>query len=320
MGYSADEVLGRAWFETFILPEDYHHTHHYSQQLMTQSEIPLRYRNAIVTRAGAARTIDWNNAILRDRQNAVVGMMSIGEDITERLRVDQVKGEFISVISHELRTPLTAIHGSLELLTSGLISSQSDQGERLLDLAADSAQRLVRLANDILELERLKSGKVLLNTAVVDTRSLTRKVADTFQVVAKDKGIILTVSDPGLLIVADGDRLIQVLTNLLNNAIKFSEANSTIRLSVELPDGDAHDATAMALFKVTDQGEGIPPEHLSDIFERFAQINRSNSREKGGTGLGLAICQSIVEQHGGSIWVDSKLGQGSCFQFTITLG
>ncbi len=318
-GYSRDDVIGKSWFETFVLPEDSYHTYHYFQQLITQGEVPLRYQNAILTRSGAARTIDWNNAILRDRQNAIIGTMSIGEDVTERLEVDRIKGEFISVISHELRTPLTAIHGGLELLTGNLISSESDHGKQLLQLAADSAQQLVCLVNDILELERLESGKVLLQKDRVDTRSLTHKTIDTFQVAAREKGITLTVSDPGLSMVADGDRLMQVLTNLLDNAIKFSEDNSAIWLSVEPVAGDADDTAARALFKVRDQGRGIPSEHLAEIFGRFTQVNRSDSREKGGTGLGLAICQNIVEQHDGSIWVESELGEGSCFQFAIPL-
>ena len=318
-GYSRAEVMGKAWFETFISPDGYPQTHRYFQQLVTHGEVPSRYRNAIFTRAGAARMIDWNNVVLRDRQNAIIGTMSIGEDITERLEVDRIKGEFISVISHELRTPLTAIHGSLELLTGSLVSSESVQGKQLLQLAASSAQRLVRLVNDILELERLESGKVLLQKDSVNTRSLTQQVAKTFQVAAREKGITLTVSDPGLAMVADGDRLMQVLTNLLDNAIKFSEENSTIWLSVALKTEKTKNTAAMALFEVRDQGRGIPSENLSEIFGRFTQVNHSDSREKGGTGLGLAICKNIVEQHEGSIWVSSKLGEGSCFQFTIPL-
>ncbi|MGB3295909.1 MAG: ATP-binding protein [Phormidesmis sp.] len=318
-GYSQDEVMGKAWFETFILPEDYYHTHHYFQQLITHGEVSLRYRNAILTSSGAARMIDWNNAVLRDRQNRIIGTMSIGEDITERLEIDRIKGEFISVISHELRTPLTAIHGSLELLTGDLVSSESDQGKQLLQLAADSARRLVRLVNDILDLERLESGKVLLNKERVNTRSLTTQVVDVFQVAATERGMTLSVSDPGITMMADGDCLTQVLTNLLDNAIKFSEDSSTIWLSVEQADEDSNDAAAMALFKVRDQGRGIPSEHLAEIFGSFTQVNRTDSREKGGTGLGLAICRNIVEQHEGSIWAESKLGAGSCFQFTIPL-
>ena len=318
-GYSLGEVIGKDWFKTFIVRENDNSTYQYFQELIAHGKVPLRHRNAILTRAGAARTIDWNNTILRDRQNAVIGTMSIGEDITERLEVDRIKGEFISVISHELRTPLTAINGSLDLLTGSLVSSESDQGKQLLQLAADSAQRLVRLVNDILELERLESGKVLLQKDRVETRSLTQKVVDTFQVAAIEKSITLTVSDPGLSLMADGDRLTQVLTNLLDNAIKFSENNSTIWLSVEPKDKDPNSAVAEALFKVRDQGRGIPAEQRSKIFERFTQVNRSDSRDKGGTGLGLAICQNIVEQHNGSIWVESKPGEGSCFQFTIPL-
>ena len=177
----------------------------------------------------------------------------------------------------------------------------------------------MRLVNDILELERLESGKVLLQKDRVNTRSLTQQAVETLQVAAREKGITLTVSDPGLSMVADGDRLVQVLTNLLDNAIKFSADNSTIWFSVELRAEETKNRPTMALFEVRDQGRGIPSENLSEIFGRFTQVNHSDSREKGGTGLGLAICKNIVEQHEGSIWVSSELGGGSCFQFTIPL-
>lgn len=316
-GYSADEVLGKDWCETFILHQDYYPTYQYFQRLIAGEEVPMRYRHAVLTHAGTARIIDWNNAVLRDHQNAVIGILSIGEDITEQLEVDRIKGEFISAISHELRTPLTAIHGSLELLTRNLVSSESQQGKQLLQLAADNDQRLVRLVNDILDLERLESGKALLNKQQIDTRLLTHKVVDTLQVTAKEKGITLSVSDPGLFIMADGDRLMQVLTNLLDNAIKFSKEDSAVWLSVEQKDKPANNTVAEALFKVRDQGRGISAEHLVQIFDRFTQINRSDSWNKGGTGLGLSICKNIVEQHNGSIWVESQPGEGSCFQFTV---
>lgn len=289
-----------------------------SVQANTSLKSPIETRSADLLQIEQRwRSLLEDVAILRDSQNAIIDTMSMSKDITERLEVDRLKGEFISVISHELRTPLTAIHGSLELLTGDLVSSESDRGKQLLHLAADSARQLVRLVDDILEMERLESGKALFNKERVDTRSITHRISDTFQIAASKKGITLNVFDPGLFLMADGDRLIQVLTNLLDNAVKFSADNTTIWLSVEPKAGEATDTAAMALFKVRDQGRGIPSEHLSEIFGRFTQVNHSDSREKGGTGLGLAICQNIIEQHDGSIWVESELDKGSCFQFTI---
>ena len=317
-GYSAEEVLEKYWFVDFIPDNEREHTYQYFQTFIDDREIPLRYQNAILTRSGSTRMIVWHNVTLRDRANRIVGTMSIGEDITDRLVVDQMKGEFVSVVSHELRTPLTAIHGSLNLITSGLIASDSLKGQELLQVAAESSQKLVSLVNDVLELERLESGKAQLNRGKVASQTLTSQVARTFKVAADNKEIVLEICDPGLALMADGDRLMQVLTNLLDNAIKFSPKNASIQLSVERQHS-SNTREPLALFRVRDEGRGIPSEDLSEIFERFTQVNYADSREMGGTGLGLAICHNIIHQHGGEIWVESRLGEGSCFSFTVPL-
>ncbi|MEM9945014.1 MAG: ATP-binding protein [Cyanobacteria bacterium P01_D01_bin.36] len=338
-GYNAEDVLEKSWFENFVPHDEYDHTYQYFQNLMidgananrtnanrvsadeasvNRANVP-RYQNAILTCSGSTRVINWNNVALRDRSNNIIGTMSIGEDITDRLAVDRVKGEFVSVVSHELRTPLTAIHGGLHLITSGLVASNSHQGKELLQVAAENSQRLVRLVNDILELERLESGKAKLNPKKVVSQQITSQAVHTFKVAANTHKLTIEVSDPGLELMADSDRLTQVLTNLLDNAIKFSPENATIWISVEKTPSSPETGEATALFQVKDEGRGIPSENLSEMFERFTQINYDDSREKGGTGLGLAICHNIVRQHGGRIWVKSKLGEGSCFFFTVPL-
>ncbi|MEO0644930.1 MAG: ATP-binding protein [Cyanobacteria bacterium J06650_10] len=317
-GYSAEEVLERSWFKNFVPHDEQDHTYQYFQTFINSREIPLHYQNEILTRSGSARMIAWHNVTLRDRINNIIGTMSIGEDITDRLAVDRMKGEFVSVVSHELRTPLTAIHGGLKLITSGLVASDSLQGKELLQVAAESSQRLVRLVNDILELERLESGKAQLSRKRILSQEITAQVARVFKVAASTKQIAIAISDPGLVLMADCDRLIQVLTNLLDNAIKFSPKSTTIKLSVEHRYASAKEE-ATALFKVKDEGKGIPSEDLLEIFKRFTQVNYDDSREKGGTGLGLAICHNIIRQHGGKIWVESTLGKGSCFYFTVPL-
>jgi PAS domain S-box-containing protein len=316
-GYSAEEVIEKYWFDDFIPEAEYEQTYEYFQTFVNNRELPLRYQNAILTRSGSERIIAWNNVAMRDRTNRIIGTMSIGEDITDRLVVDRMKGEFVSVVSHELRTPLTAIHGGLNLITSGLVASDSQTGKDLLQVAADSSERLVRLVNDILELERLESGKAQINQAEVNSQTLTAQAVRTFQVVASSKEITIEIHDPGLILMVDCDRLMQVLTNLLDNAIKFSPNNTTIELSVERRHPSRQ--KPKALFKVKDEGRGIPSEDLLEIFERFTQINYADSREMGGTGLGLAICHNIIRQHGGEIWVESRLGTGSCFFFTVPL-
>jgi PAS domain S-box-containing protein len=231
-------------------------------------------------------------------------------DISQRREVERLKDEFISVVSHELRTPLTSIRGSLGLLAGGAMGELPARANRMVAIASDSCDRLTRLINDMLDVERISSGAVPMQPADWEAADLIAKaVAETRQF-ADGGGIRLVVDQVEGAVHADADRVIQTLTNLVSNAAKFSPAGATVTIGAEGQDGQV-------LFKVADQGRGIPPEKLDLIFERFKQVDSSDARDKGGTGLGLAICQSIVQRHGGRIWVDSELGEGSVFQFTL---
>lgn len=243
---------------------------------------------------------------------------------------DQMKDDFIAIVSHELRTPLTAIHGGIKLLSQGLVTGQSERGQALLQVVAQNSQRLVRLVNDILDIEYLALAKSPLDLRPSNTQTITRQVGETFQLIANEKAIELVIHDLGFEVICDSDRLGQVLTNLLDNAVKFSPVNSTIHITVEpneaaddetladrMTDTRSPNASRYVRFSVYDEGQGIPAEQCSRIFERFTQADASDTRQQGGTGLGLAICRSIVEQHGGRIWVESTVGAGSCFYFTI---
>ncbi|MFP4006701.1 MAG: PAS domain-containing protein [Spirulinaceae cyanobacterium] len=247
---------------------------------------------------------------VRNEQGEVFAGMIAMQDITERAAIERMKDEFIAVVSHELRTPLTSIHGALNLLDSGLVQPDSPQGSRVIQIAAESAARLTRLVNDILELERLESGKIKLNPEPIQAVPLLQHALDQMYLMAHRSGVTLVWSAPDCQFIADRDRILQVLTNLLSNAIKFSDRDQTVSLHLHLtPDS--------LVFTVQDYGRGIHPDKIDCIFERFHQIDASDSRQKGGTGLGLAICRSIVEQHGGKIWVESTLNQGSCFYFSL---
>ncbi len=319
MGYTQTEVLGKNWLSDF---------QENSAQRLSASDFAelLEYdfkpysQQLIETKLGEEKIISWNHTLLKDLQGNAIGMMSIGEDITERYAIERMKDEFISVVSHELRTPLTSIHGGLNLLSTGLINPQSERGVHVMKIVAESAERLVRLVNDILELERLESGKICLNKQVVNAADLLLQATEQMQVMANRSGINLEVSSKSLQFYADPDRVLQVLTNLLSNAIKFSESRGgNIKLSVETELPENLEEIPKILFKIQDQGRGIPSDKIERIFERFHQVDASDSRKKGGTGLGLAICRSIVEQHGGQIWVRSKVDQGSCFYFTLPM-
>ncbi|NMG20474.1 PAS domain S-box protein [Brasilonema bromeliae] len=245
-------------------------------------------------------------------QGKVKGAVITFKDITERQLVERMKDEFISVVSHELRTPLTSIHGSLGMLSSGLLSPASERGKRLLEIAVDSTDRLVRLINDILDIERIESGKVTMAKEVCNAGDLMTSAADVMQAMAQRYGVNLSVSPICVDLWADRDRLIQTLTNLLSNAIKFSPSGGTVWLTAERQE-------LQILFQVKDQGRGIPSDKLETIFERFQQVDSSDSRNHEGTGLGLAICRSIVQQHSGNIWAQSNLGEGSTFYFTLPI-
>lgn len=243
-------------------------------------------------------------------EGKIVGAVVTFKDITERRAIEQMKEEFISVVSHELRTPLTSIRTSLALLTSGLLENQPQRAQWMLEVAMESTHRLVRLVNDILDIERIESGKALMNKEACDAADLMVQAADVMRAMAEKAGVILSVTPLAAPLWADPDRVIQTLTNLLSNAIKFSPPDATISLTAERR-GD------WVLFQVHDRGRGIPADKLETIFGRFQQVDASDSRKQGGTGLGLAICRSIVQQHGGQIWAESILGVGSRFYFTL---
>ena len=237
-------------------------------------------------------------------------VLLIVRDITERLVVDRMKDEFISMVSHELRTPLTSIRGSLGLLAGGVMGAFPEKAQHMAEIAVNNTDRLVRMINDILDVQRMESGKISMERTACDCADLMTQAAEVTGDMAREAGITLEVSPESVPVWADPDRIVQTLTNLLSNAMKFSPRSSTVSLA-------AQRQKEQVVFQVKDQGRGIPAEYLDRIFERFQQVDASDSREKGGTGLGLAICRSIVQQHGGRIWAESTVGEGSTFSLTL---
>ncbi|HEY9810613.1 MAG TPA: PAS domain S-box protein [Halomicronema sp.] len=247
-------------------------------------------------------------------QNQITGAVITFKDITERLAMEKMKDEFISMVSHELRTPLTSIRASMGLLASGILVHQPEKTQRMLQIAVANTDRLVRLINDILDLERIESGKINIEKQICCVGDLMRQSADSLQLMAQKASVTLEVDPLPVQLWADPDRIVQTLTNLLSNAIKFSPAGSKVWLTAN------SSSQGKVTICVRDQGRGIPREKLEMIFERFQQVDASDSRQKGGTGLGLAICRSIIQQHGGRIWAESSLNEGSCFCFTLPMG
>jgi two-component system, OmpR family, sensor histidine kinase VicK len=241
----------------------------------------------------------------------VTGVVIAFQDVTERRRLDRMKDEFISTVSHELRTPLTALRAALGLIAGGALEKRPEKRGQMMDVAIGNCDRLVRLVNDILDFERSATGRLPLKFQEADARLLLRRAADLQHSSAQKAGISFRVEADPLTLWIDEDRILQTLGNLLGNAIKFSPNGSDIVLR-------AHSlTTAEAVLSIEDQGRGIPQEKLDIIFERFQQVDASDSRDMGGAGLGLAICRNIVRQHGGRIWAESVVGKGSTFSFTV---
>jgi signal transduction histidine kinase len=229
----------------------------------------------------------------------------------ERLtEVERLKNGFLSTASHELRTPLTSIRGSLGLLASGVVGPLSAEAAEVVAIAERNAVRLMALINDILDLERLETGTIELRFAQVPVESILRRAMEALPAFGHQHGITVEVPEVSATIWADADRIVQVVVNLLSNAVKFSPPGGVVTIGVGLRDGRVE-------FRITDRGRGVPVAYRRSIFERFRQVETSDAREKGGTGLGLAICKSIVEQHGGTIDVESEEGRFSTFSFRV---
>jgi signal transduction histidine kinase len=240
------------------------------------------------------------------RQNSRV----LQETVDRLTEAERLKKGFLSTVSHELRTPLTSIRGGLGLLASGATGVLPDAALRVVEIAERNGVRLMALINDILDLERLETGTIQLQCARVPAASIVRRALESLPTIGQRRGVVVKADEVSGMIWADADRILQVLVNLVSNAVKFSAPDGVVTIGVALKN-------EWLEFRVTDLGRGVPAgEHLA-IFERFHQVESSDARDKGGAGLGLAICKSIVEQHGGTIGVESQAGQGSVFWFRV---
>jgi PAS domain S-box-containing protein len=295
--------------------------------------VPRRYAAALEHAlrdfgdTGELRALTQNmERVMIDRQGREIqvelrpGLVSTGEqrfltafvhDISERKEVERMKDEFISTVSHELRTPLTAIYGSLDLMVCGAAGELPEDVRMLLKISHESTERLIRLINDMLDLEKMASGKIEYRMQRQPLRPLVEHSLRDVGAYAEGLGIALELAPGGDAHVnADADRIVQVCVNLLSNAAKFSPAGGTVRVRVEPREG-------VVRVCVEDNGQGIPAESRDLIFQRFSQVDASDRRAKGGTGLGLSICRSIVLAHGGQIGFESEPGVRTVFWFEL---
>ena len=301
----------------------------------------VRYENDITFQDGSIHSINitYIPHINEQENNQVKGFFALTNDISDRKAIERMKDEFISVVSHELRTPLTSIHSSLKILATGKLGNLSDKGQRMLNIADEQTERLVRLVNSVLDLQSIQSGKVKMNKQACRAIDLMVEATQTMQMMAQEHGVKLFAEPVNFIVWADRDYIVQTLTNLLSNAIKFSPPNSYVWLSANIGKSKnlnqsyrknnsqkvrsiqkqqkGEKNNQYITFSVKDKGQGIPANQLETIFERFQQVDSSDSRKKGGTGLGLTICRQIIKEHGGEIWVESIKDSGSTFYFTL---
>ncbi len=266
-----------------------------------------------------------SHSVLYGPDGSIAGHVAIGYDLTETQRAEKLKNEFVSVVSHELRTPLTSIRGALGLLSGGVAGELSPGAGQMIGIAQKNVERLVLLINDILDIEKIESGKMRFDTAEISLASLLESALESNRGYAQTLDVEIELeplpSELGAAtLLGDESRLQQVMSNLLSNACKWTPTGSFVQMRA-LPAPDSTPENPRVCIEVQDVGPGVPPEFESRLFERFSQADGSATREKGGTGLGLTVTQAIVEKHGGSLRYrapDADMGRvGATFTFDL---
>ena len=273
-----------------------------------------RFERLVIDRQGVEFAVEMTAALASSGGQTFLAVFL--HDISERRKMDRLKSEFVATVSHELRTPLTSIRASLSMLADGLAGDLPPDAMQLVAIASDSCERLVRLINDVLDIQKIEAGNMHFERHPQPLLPVARQALDGMEAYARQMGVLLRLDCPeaarDLAAAIDHDRLVQVLTNLLSNAIKFSPRGATVTLALT-------GAGACARLSVRDEGGGIPVAFQPRIFERFAQADGADTRQKGGTGLGLSISKSLVEEHGGQIGFESVTGQGTTFHVDLPL-
>lgn len=266
----------------------------------------------VITTKPTSKILRINTDPVLDKNGEFLGYVKSLHDITAEKEIDRLKNEFVSTVSHELRTPLTSIKGYIDLLLEEEAGKVNQTQREFLRIVKQNNDRLVSLINDLLDVSRIESGRVHLKIKPQNINDILIEVIDTFKTLANQKKQILKFKNLNNLpdVAADRDRLSQVVTNLISNAIKYTPTGGTIEIEAKRKNG-------MIEVYVTDTGIGISTEDQESLFTKFFRVDTSLTRDVGGTGLGLSICKTIIELHGGKIWVNSMLGKGSAFAFSI---
>jgi PAS domain S-box-containing protein len=317
LGYSKEEVIGKH-LSMLLPPQRVHEL----AEMHAKMELDGALRDVEVEsnkKDGSPIFLSLSVSSIADGDGKIVGFLRVAKDITEKKRyehrlkdLDKLKSDFVSNVSHELRTPLTAIKGSVDNMLDGLTGELNEKQSRYLVRIKSNADRLARLINDLLDLSRIEAG-IKLNRINLSLPTVVKEVVESLGSVAAEKLINFEIetADNDLTAWADPDRVAEVLTNLLGNAIKFSPTRGNVTVSL------ARSGNNWVKISITDTGPGIRPEEASRIFDKFYQVSHPEQPKATGTGLGLPIAKALVEMHGGRIWLESQAGQGSIFSFTL---
>jgi len=256
--------------------------------------------------------LEVNGAALHDEHKRRTGTILVFHDLTRIKQLERTRQEFVANVSHELRTPLSLIKGYVETLLDGA-RDNPEVASRFLQTINRNAERLRLLMEDLLTISEFESGRVKLELQPVPLKAVVQKVMADFKPRAAAKQTVLVDTVPDLQVLAQPERLEQVLCNLVDNAIKYGRSQGTVTIGAQSRE------SGQAEISVQDDGPGIPPEAIERVFERFYRVDKARSREQGGTGLGLSIVKHIVQTHGGRVWVTSQLGKGATFFFTLQM-
>lgn len=313
-GYQADEVVGHN--VKMLMPEPYHSEHDEYLANYHATSVPriIGIGREVIGRRKDGSTFPMDLAVSRSAHAGQPLFIGLVRDITERKNMEQMKSEFVSTVSHELRTPLTAISGALGLVVGGMLGELPAQAKVMLDIAHKNSLRLAHLINDLLDMEKLAAGKMRFDFQVQALMPMLEQVLESMRAYGEQYQVrfeLVERADDAQVRV-DAGRLQQVLNNFLSNAAKFSPQGAQVEISVSRRKN-------IVRVEVTDHGTGIPEEFKGRIFQKFAQADSSDTRQKGGTGLGLAISKEIIERMNGMVGFHSEGGQGSRFYFELPL-
>jgi PAS domain S-box-containing protein len=317
-GYSKDDVIGKH-LSILLPPERFHEL----EEMRAKVQISGALRDIEVRskkKDGVIIYLSLSVSPIRDLEGKIVGFLRVAKDITEKKRyerrlkeLDKMKSDFVSNVSHELRTPLTSIKGSVDNMLDGLTGSLNEKQVRYLSRIKSNTDRLSRLINDLLDLSRIEAGRVEVRPTTLPLAALAEEVAEHMKALAAEKLIRIEVPspDPSVTVWADRDKVTQVLMNLIGNAVKFTPRDGKVTVALEKNGND------YIQISVADTGPGILPEERNRIFSKFYQVASIDKQKPKGSGLGLAISKALVEMHGGKIWMESEVGRGSTFYFTL---